>query len=449
MNVARLNFSHGTHASHRAAIAAIRAVAHERGRVIGILQDLPGPKIRIGAIEGGRVTLEKGSTVRFEAGDFTGNSERVCLPHPEILKCMEPGSHFYLCDGMLNMKVLERDSTGVNAEVAVGGVLGSHKGVNIPEAACHIPPATAKDLEHLQFGMEAGVDWVAVSFVADPGDIIPFREAARAAGSHVRFLAKVERLPALERLDEIIAAFDGVLIARGDLGIEVPIQQVPLIQKQIIRKCRDAGKPVIVATQMLTSMVDSPRPTRAEVADVANAILDGTDAVMLSEETAIGRYPAECVWTMAETAQSAEDYLQSNPPHEHSRRPNLERTPTDAIAMAAAGMAGELDARAIVSCTASGATARAVSKHRPCAPILAAVSGTYACGQLALSWGVQAFPVPGPSSMEAMISTAVKGAIDTGGVKLHDWVIIIAGVRAGVPGNTSLIKYHRVGDTIW
>ncbi|MCC6483513.1 MAG: pyruvate kinase [Armatimonadetes bacterium] len=448
MNVARLNFSHGTHAFHRANIEAVRAVAEERGIAVGVLQDLPGPKIRIGALKGGSATLETGRRVRFEADVALGDAQRIGLPHPEILVGMSSGTHFYLADGMLDLRVLAKDSDGVTAEVVVGGVLRSHKGVNVPDSQVALPPATTVDLEHLRFGMEAGVDWVAVSFVASPQDVIPFREAARSVGSRVRFLAKIERKQALDHLDEIIAAFDGVMVARGDLGIEIPIQQVPLIQKEIIKKCRAAGKPVIVATQMLMSMVDSPRPTRAEAADIANAILDGTDAVMLSEETAIGRYPVECVQTMAQVAEQAEEYLLGDSSQRGRTRSRSGISSTDAIAMAAATMAEELDVKAIISCTATGATARAVSKQRPSVPVLASVSAEFVRGQLALSWGVRPYRTEGQASMDDMISTAVKGAIDTGVVNLHDWVIIIAGVRAGVPGNTSLIKYHRVGDSI-
>ena len=448
MDVARLNFSHGTHSFHREIIERVRGISDDLKRPIAILQDLPGPKIRIGSIEGGMTDLRKGSEVRFVAEDVVGTSSVISLPHAEILAAMEPDSYFYLADGLLRMKVLENLGSSITAKVIAGGSLGSHKGVNVPDAKLDLPPATELDLEHLRFGMEMGVDWVAVSFVASPKDVVPFRKAAEAFGSPVKFMAKIERRQALDYLDEIVDAFDGVLVARGDLGIETPISDVPIVQKRLIKKCLRAGKPAVVATQMLMSMVDNPRPTRAEVTDIANAILDGADAVMLSEETAVGRYPLDAVRTMSETAVSADTYLAEEAPRGLLDSEELDSV-VDAIAHSAAEMADNLKVAAILCCTASGETARAVSKHRPSVPILAAVSSEYAYNQLSLRWGVRSFKVPPPKNTDEMISTAVAGAIDTKLVKPHDWVIIVAGVQAGVPGNTSLIKYHKVGDAIW
>lgn len=448
MDVARLNFSHGSPETHQQVAERVHAASSAVGRPIGILQDLPGPKIRIGEMRGGMAVLERGHTVRLVAEELVGDASTISLPHPEILRALRVGSEVFLADGLLHLHVVDRGEEDVTARVITGGALGSHKGVNLPDADFDLPSATDHDLELFKFGLNMGVDWVAVSFVSSAADAEPFRRAAAEAGRPVRLLAKIERRKALKNIGEILEAFDGVLVARGDLGIETPIQDVPVVQKTLVRRCNRAGKPVVVATQMLMSMVTSPRPTRAEVTDVANAILDGADAVMLSEETAVGKYAPRCVTTMARVASSAEDYLI------HTRaaqaRPSVKaESSTDAIALRSARLSEDVNAVAIICCTASGATARAVSKHRPSVPVLAAVSGPSACGQLALSWGVIPFQVPAPANTDDMIHDAVEGALATKAVKLGDWVVITAGVQAGVPGNTSLIKYHRVGDRIW
>lgn len=449
MDVARLNFSHGDPGAHSEVYNRVRMVSKLVGRAIGVLQDLPGPKIRIGNIRGGTVRLERGKAVRFVPDDIEGTPDIISLPSPEVLAALKPGSSMYLADGLLHLRVTDCKQSGVTAKVIEGGVLGSHKGVNLPGVDLDLSADRSRDLDYFKFGLDLGMDWAAISFVESAKDAVPFREEARRAGSSVRLMAKIERRQALKNIDEILNAFDGVLVARGDLGIEIPIRDVPIVQKTLIKKCNALGKPVVVATQMLMSMVNNPRPTRAEATDVANAILDGADAVMLSEETAVGKYPGRCAATMSHIASSTENYLIKNSRAKEYQRIQSQ-TPTDAIAMASARLAEVLQVEAILTCTASGATARAVSKHRPTAPILAAVSGgDSACGQLALSWGVKPFAVPVPVGTDDMIESAVEGALATKMVKLRDTVVITAGVRAGVPGNTSLIKYHRVGDKIW
>ncbi len=448
MDVARLNFSHGTPGEHAAVAERVRAAAASLGRPLGLLQDLPGPKIRIGRVAEGGVRVRRGSIVRFVAGDVEGDGQVFSLPHPCVLAALKPGSEMWLADGLIHLRVTETGPGWVAARVLAEGVLGSFKGVNLPDVDVTVPGALERDLELFRLGLEMGVDWVAVSFVQGPQDAEPFREAAREAGRDVRLLAKVERRQALARIGGILEAFDGILVARGDLGIETPIREVPAVQKRLVRLCNEAGKPVVVATQMLMSMVSSPRPTRAEATDVANAILDGADAVMLSEETAVGKYPARCVSTMAAIASSAEDLCRRH--HMREERP-LSRPPasTEVIAMGAARMAGHLRVRAIITCTSTGATARAVSKHRPDAPVLAAVTSERVAGQLCLSWGVRPYLVPPATNTDEMIFNAVEAAQAGGMVKWGDPVVIVAGVPAGVPGNTCLVKYHRVGESIW
>lgn len=449
MDVARLNFSHGTPESHGKAIENIRKVEESVGRTIGILQDLPGPKIRIGTIRGGAVQLTRGKLVEMVSEEMQGTEDRISLPHPEILEQLRPGHEVFLADGLIHLRVTERTQDGVMTRVLNGGSIGSHKGVNLPDVDLPQGPSLARDLEMMEFGLEAGVDWVAVSFVGDARDAEPYREVLRRRNSPVLLLAKIERKRALRNIDQILEAFDGLLVARGDLGIETPIRDVPVVQKQLVKKANCAGKPVVVATQMLMSMVNNPRPTRAEATDVANAILDGTDAVMLSEETAVGRYPARCVATMSRIAVSAEGHMFKGRDGVKRLRGSSPGSAIDSIALGAATLAQDVKAQALLTCTSSGTTARAVSKYRPNAPILAAVSEQCACGQLALSWGVVPFAVQPPEGINDLILQAVEGAKESKMVRQGDWVVLVAGVRAGVPGNTSLIKYHRIGDVIW
>ncbi len=448
MDVARLNFSHGRPEAHAEVASRVRDVSRSIGRPIGILQDLPGPKIRVGRVRDGRIHLKRGSIVGFVAEDVEGTPEVVSLPHPQVLEALRPGSDVYLADGALHVRVVSNHGGRVSARVLTEGDLGSNKGVNLPDVSVALPSALENDLRMFEYGIRMGVDWTAVSFVSSAVDVEPFREVARRMGSNVLLLAKIERKQALKQLEPIVLAFDGVLVARGDLGIETPIRDVPVVQKEIVKKCNSAGKPVVVATQMLVSMVNSPRPTRAESTDVANAILDGADAVMLSEETAVGRYASRCVSTMSSIAVSTERYLVSQW-RRCGRSDHPSGSVTDAIALGAARLAEHVDAQALITCTTTGATARAVSKHRPTMPVLAAVSQPGAAGQLTLSWGVRPFEVAHRQGTDAMIQEGVEGALNARMVKYRDPVVIVAGVRAGVPGNSSLIKYHRVGDSIW
>lgn len=444
MDVARLNFSHGSSESHGAAIRKIRNISKAEGRTVGIMQDLPGPKIRIGRMAAGS-QLARGSTVRLEPGEGPGDSGVIPVPQPEVLAALQEGDDVWLWDGTLHLRVTGSDGDVRTARVLAGGPLGSNKGMNLPGVDLQQSDALERDLEMFRFGIESGVSWVAVSFVGQGSDAEPFRKVAAECGSAVRLIAKIERRQALRNYDSILEAFDGVLVARGDLGIETRLTDVPVVQKSLVRRANEAGKPVIVATQMLLSMVNSPRPTRAEVTDVANAILDGADAVMLSEETAVGKYPHKAISTMAHVATSADALLMRKLAQTDSRR-RAAGEANDSIATAAAMLARDTGASAVITCTATGSTARQVSKRRPSAPILAAVSDESSCCQLALSWGVVPYLVRTPASIDDMIHTAVGEAVKKGWLKAGQWVVILAGVRAGEPGNTSLIKYHRVGD---
>jgi len=442
MNVARLNFSHGTHEEHAQTIEAIRKLSAKLGQPIGILQDLSGPKIRIGQIAAGRVTLTPGRTFVFTTRLVAGDEHEVTLPYPEVVEQAKRGKTIFVDDAKLQFRVLAKTGTDVLTKVVVGGELGSHKGASLPGAKITAPSATEKDLADLELGLRQGVDWVAASFIRSPDDRKPFDSVMDRVGIHRPIIAKIERPEAVARIDAIIAAFDGVMVARGDLGIELPIYDVPMTQKMIIRKCNAAGKPVITATQMLDSMMGNPRPTRAEATDVANAILDGTDATMLSGETAAGSYPVESVKMMARIAARTErsiryaDYLKE-------RTRQAAGSVTEAIGQATAELAADLKVAAVITCTATGTTARLVSKYRPPAPIVAAASRPETVGMLTLLWGVLPVLSPETRSTDKMIDAAVESAKGTGLVKPGDTVVVTAGVPVGVPGNTSLIRVLR------
>jgi len=445
MNVARLNFSHGTHEEHAERIKTIRNLASILNQPVGILQDLSGPKIRLGKIETGSVMLRADDTFVFTTRNVPGNEHEVTLPYPEFVEQVKKGSTIFVDDARLQFRVVSKTDTDIVTKVVIGGELGSKKGVSVPGASISASPATEKDIKDLEFGLKQGVDMVAISFVRSASDRKPFDEVMKRVGVHRPLIAKIERPEAVAAIDEVISAFDGIMVARGDLGIELPIYDVPIIQKSIIRKCNLAGKPVITATQMLDSMINNPRPTRAEATDVANAILDGTDATMLSGETAAGDYPIESVKVMAKIAARTEKSIR------YTSRLN-ERTDwpaksvTEAIGQASAELAADLKVAAVITCTATGTTARLVSKYRPPALIVAAVSRPEAVGQLTLSWGVAPIPVPETNSTDELIRVAVRSAKDAGFLKTGDTVVVTAGVPVGLPGNTSLIRVLTVND---
>jgi pyruvate kinase len=445
MNVARLNFSHGTRDEHARHMHDIHVIEREMGAPIAILQDLPGPKLRTGAMVAD-VTLLQGQRFTFTTREILGTAQEVNLPHPELVRQAKVGGQVFLADGQLEFRIEDVTSTDLITIVVIGGTIGSHKGVNMPGADVSLPSVTETDMADLAFGLEHDIDWVAASFVRSANDLEPVLQAIRDSGKPTRLIAKIEKAEAVADIDAIIEVADAIMVARGDLGVEMRLESVPEVQKSIIRKCNNAGKPVITATQMLESMIHNRRPTRAEVTDVANAIFDGTDAVMLSGETAMGEFPVETVTMMSKIAVQAESSLNYRRLWEE-RTAAVTNTVTDAIAQSTVDIALDLSAAAIVTPTSSGATARAVSKYRPSAPIVAAATIPCTYQQLALSWGVYPVLVAPSRNTDDMIQEAVEGAERAGLVKNGDTVVLTAGVPAGVPGRTNLIKVHTVGQT--
>ncbi|HEX2988018.1 MAG TPA: pyruvate kinase [Chloroflexota bacterium] len=447
MDVARLNFSHGTHETHAGLIATLRRVAAEEGRHTAILQDLQGPRIRIGDMDGGQATLIQGDQFALTTQEVSGNPEKATIRGAPLPQDVHTGDRLLLDDGNLELVVERTTPTDVICKVVVGGILKSHKGVNVPGRTLSVPSLTEKDQEDLVFGVEQGVDYVAMSFVRSGEDVLRLKALLAKHGAETPVIAKIEKHEAIANFDEILKASDGIMVARGDLGIEVAAEEVPLHQKMIIHKCNAAGKPVITATQMLDSMIRNPRPTRAEVNDVANAILDGSDATMLSGETAAGAYPLEAVATMARIAETTDEAL---PYDRLMRRTSANRmcNVTDAIGQATCEMAYELKAAAIITSTESGFTARMVARHRPPVRIIAATPSERTLRQLALVWGVHPHLTDSFNSTEDMIRQVVTLAMHEESVIEGDLVVITAGLPLMAKGRTNLLKLHVVGEPV-
>ena len=446
MDVARLNFSHGTREEHGRVIADVRRVARRLGRTVAVLQDLAGPKIRIGPVRSGPVVLEPGASFTLTARKVPGDAAAVSINYPALVADVRKGDVLLLSDGALELEVVAVEGRDVRCRVVIGGPLNSFKGINLPARSLRAPSLTAKDREDLRFGLESDVDYVALSFVRNAEDIATVRRHMKRCGGSVPVIAKIEKHEALDNMDAIVEAADGIMVARGDLGVETPLEKIPQVQKALIRKSRAAGKPVITATQMLRSMVDSPRPTRAEVTDVANAILDGTDAVMLSEETAMGKYPVESVSMMDAIARETER-ASRRPDGDGPRRDGPGPIPGSlpgAVARAASSLAAEVGAAAIITFTQSGSTARLVSRCRPDVPVLAYTPSERTRRQLALCWGV--YPIVGANraGTDGMIAAALRAALSSGLVWKGQTVVITAGVPPGRPGTTNLIKVEKV-----
>ena len=441
----RLNFSHGDHEDHAARIATIRQVAHELGVHIGILQDLQGPKIRLGRFEGGPITLATGDPFTLTSREVACNQSIANVTYGRLAEEVTSGSRILLDDGRVEMVVVEVDlpSQTLHCSVTVGGVLSNNKGVNFPDVQLSIRALTDKDRSDLAFGLKQGVDWVALSFVRNPSDMQEIRELIRSHGYDTPVVAKIEKFEAIDAIDAILPLCDGVMVARGDLGVEMPAEEVPLLQKDLIRKANSLGIPVITATQMLDSMVSCPRPTRAEVSDVANAILDGTDAVMLSNESAVGDYPVEAVATMAQIARRIErDYpLRVLDSHMATTIPN-------AICQAVSSIARQLNAAAILPLTKTGSTARSVSKFRPSTPILAITSDVDVARQLQLVWGVNPLVIQEQNSSGRTFSVAMAEAQAMGLLHDGDLVVQTAGTLEGVSGSTDLVKVGIVSAVL-
>jgi len=446
MDVARVNFSHGTHAEHAEVIRLIREGEARWGRPIAILQDLQGPKIRLGTFGpagGARVDLEPGQIFTLCAKPVVGTAERASLNHPEYLTNVHPGDQIWMDDGMVQLRVEEASPEEVRCRVVVGGRLSDHKGISLPRVPLPVSCLTDKDREDLRFGLAHGVDFVAVSFVRSEADIAEVRGSLHALGADVPIVAKLERHEGIVNLPGILRSVAAVMVARGDLGVDVPIEDVPHLHKEIVRQAREAGVPVIVATQMLESMVTHLRPTRAEVSDVSTAIFDGADALMLSAETATGRYPSEAVEVMARVAVRAERAVLAV---EAPRRPLHDVGFPEALSDAASQAAHALGAHAIVAFTQSGSSARLISRARPRVPIIALTPFVEVQRRLALSWGVDSRLIRKVQTTDEMIEEVEATLLRDGSVTPGDVLVIISGSPMWVAGTTNLLKLHRVGE---
>jgi pyruvate kinase len=440
----RLNFSHGTHADHQRSIRLIRQTAFELNRPVAILQDLQGPKIRLGRFENGSIILAKGDRFILTNRPIEGTQEISCVTYNYLAEEVPVGANILLDDGKVEMVVEEinREKGDLHCRVTVPGKLSNNKGVNFPGVYLSIKAMTDKDREDLMFGLDQGVDWVALSFVRNPQDIIEIKELISSAGKNVPVVAKIEKHEAIEQMEAVLSLCDGVMVARGDLGVELPAEDVPVLQKRLIATANRLGIPIITATQMLDSMVSNPRPTRAEVSDVANAILDGTDAVMLSNETAVGSFPVEAVATMARIAERIEQEETLNTNSRLSR--DNRRSIPNAISQAVGQIAENLGAAAIMTLTQSGATARNVSKFRPKTPILAITPHVNVARQLQMVWGVRPLLVLELPSTGQTFQAAINVAQEKNLLSEGDLVVMTAGTLQGVSGSTDLIKVEVV-----
>ncbi|WFS16897.1 pyruvate kinase [Pseudomonas sp. 905_Psudmo1] len=440
VNLFRLNFSHGEHADHAQRYQWVREVERELNQPIGILMDLQGPKLRVGRFAEGKVQLVNGQSLRLDLDATPGDASRVNLPHPEIIEALQPGMSLLLDDGRLRLKVTAKQNDAVITEVIAGGELSDRKGVNVPEAVLQLSPLTEKDRRDLAFGLELGVDWVALSFVQRPEDIVEARELI---GGKAFLMAKIEKPSAVQHLEEIAKLCDAIMVARGDLGVEVPAENVPRIQKDIVRTCRQLGRPVVVATQMLESMRFSPAPTRAEVTDVANAVAEGADAVMLSAETASGDYPLETVQMMSKIIRQVE-----NGPDYQSQldvgRPQAEATASDAISCAIRRISSILPVAALVNYTESGSSSLRASRERPKAPILSLTPSLTTARRLTVAWGIYSVVNERLRKVEEVTSTALEIAQAQGMAQRGETVVITAGEPFGQPGSTNSLRIETL-----
>ena len=445
MDVARINFSHGSLAEHAEEIEAIRRVAREEGATVAILADLQGPKLRLGRLAR-PLQLRKGDSISLTSGPADGSHNVIPVPHPELIATARPGDRLLFDDGLIEAVVREVRPDALICEVLLGGTLSSHKGVAAPGGMKGVEVLTDKDRDDARYAVEHGVDFIALSFVRAADDLRELRRLLDRipGGDRVAIVAKIERREAIENIDEILRASDAVMVARGDLGLELSPQEVPFHQKEIIRRCNRLGIPVITATQMLQSMVSSPRPTRAEASDVANAILDGTDAVMLSAETASGSYPVEAVEMMREISAIAEQKMPPRIDDDSFSEIEHIHPVTDAISDATARIADEVKAELIVTSTWSGYTARQIARERPHQPIVALTPNLNVARQLALVWGVQSICVEPYAGVDGMLRVVSEALLDAGYARDGDLVVITGGLPTGGGGKTNFIKVHRV-----
>ena len=447
MDVARLNLSHGSYADHEQVYLDVRRASDETGRGVAVLVDLQGPKIRLGRFASGPVTLSAGDGLVITTEDVPGDAHEVSTTYAGLPGDVSAGDSVLVDDGKVVLEVVGVDGPRVRTKVVEGGKLSDHKGLNLPGVAVSVPALTEKDEADLRWALRLNADLVALSFVRSPSDVDRVREIMAEEGVPLPVLAKVEKPQAVESLEAVVEAFDGIMVARGDLGVELPLEQVPLVQKTAITLARRAAKPVIVATQMLESMVTASRPTRAEASDVANAVLDGADALMLSGETSVGEHPIDAVRTMARIIEAVEDRsledIPSIPP-----LPGVPRTKGGAITRAAADIGETLGARYLVAFTQSGDSARRMSRLRSGIPLLAFTPIQAVRSQLALSWGVETFLTPFVRHTDEMVRQVDRALLDAGRVALGDLVVIVAGSPPGIPGSTNAVRVHRIGDAV-
>lgn len=449
LSVARLNFSHGTHEEHKAKIDVIKKVREELDSSTAIMLDTKGPEIRTRDFENGSIELIKDQEFILTVRDILGSDEIASVNYEGFVRDVKEGDTVLIDDGLISLKVIEKiNDTDLKCVVKNGGTVKNKKGINVPNVQISLPALTQKDIEDIKFGIEQGVDYIAASFIRSSADVISIRRILEEENADIMIISKIENRQGVENIDEIIEVSDGIMVARGDLGVEIPAEEVPLVQKMLIKKCNEAGKPVITATQMLDSMMRNPRPTRAEVSDVATAIFEGSDAIMLSGETASGSYPTEAVQTMARIAEMIENSLD----YENilkEKKIGCSNKIADSISYATCRTCLDLKASAIISATSSGYTAAAVSKFRPAAPIIAATESEQVMRKLSLYWGVYPVKISKMNSTDEIIEKSVERALELKYIENGDLTIITAGVPVGISGSTNLLKVHIVSELLY
>jgi pyruvate kinase len=441
MDVARLNFSHGSHEDHAAAYKLVRDAAEATNRNVGILADLQGPKIRLGKFANGPVAWRTGDTIVITSDDILGTPDRVSCTYKKLPQEVKAGDKLLVDDGRVALEVKGVTGNDISCLIVEGGVVSNHKGISLPNVAVSVPALSEKDAEDLRFALKMGVDLVALSFVRSPEDIKLVHNIMDEEGIRVPVIAKVEKPEAVDALEQIVSAFDGIMVARGDLGVEMPMEQVPIVQKRCVELCREQAKPVIVATQMLDSMIENSRPTRAEVSDVANAVLDGADAVMLSGETSVGKFPVLTVSTMAKIIVTTEGSSLNVPSLQHAPR-----TRGGAIAYAAAGIASAIGAKALVAFSQSGDTVRRLSRLHCDLPLIACTPDPRVRNQLSLAWGVQSVVTPSVRHTDDMFRQVDSTLLAVGDTEPGDYVVIVAGSPPNTPGSTNTLRVHQIGS---
>ncbi|RCX19284.1 pyruvate kinase [Anaerobacterium chartisolvens] len=448
MNIARINFSHGTHEQHKKRVDMFKKIREHLKLPIPLLLDTKGPEIRTGRFEKGEVLLNEGDSFVLINDDIVGDESKVSVTYKELYGDVRSGSRILINDGLVELEVTDIKNKDIHCKVLNGGIIGNNKGINVPGAEIHLPSITDQDVKDIEFGIENDFDFIAASFVRKASDVIEIRKVLeKNNGQSIKVIAKIENREGIENFDDIIKVSDGIMVARGDLGVEIPVEDVPVVQKRLIEKCYKNGKPVITATQMLDSMIRNPRPTRAEASDIANAIYDGTSVIMLSGETASGKYPVESLETMVRIAEKAEnsiDYWKQFT----NMQPNMNASITNAISHATCTTALDLKASAIITVTQTGHTARMISRFRPACPIIATTVCPRVQRQLSLSWGVIPYLVKHVTTTDEMFDTGVEKALESGLVKNGDLAIITAGAPIGISGTTNILKVHLIGKVL-